>query len=353
MPVDSSIFSNQKTFADYQRAQEEFDLRKAESARQQQLVDAQLNKTKEIDIDKLGEMAFIKASQGVELTPTETAALNYIDSKQQTMMFNPVTGNMEQKPSLLQRAGVSYPAARQRQTTAQTDFRKAAPSAGKSAASSTHDYSASAAPASAVIAQNQINDWESEYRQQLAAASGNPRLQQQIKETYAKSRLEMNENQSKSATYADRMALDEAAFNNPELAKSYGSLGEKLLDFANPFGDQLNSSSYRRYNQAQKDFSTAKLRQESGAVISPTEFETDKAILYPQVGDTPEILAQKKATRESVAAGMRRSAGPAYRPPVIPNQSAAPPSVGKAKLAPDGNYYLPDPNRPGKYLMVK
>ena len=33
-------------------------------------------------------------------------------------------------------------------------------------------------------------------------------------------------------------------------------------------------------------------------------------------------------------------------------QGAAPPVQG-AKQAPDGNWYVPDPNRPGKYLMVR
>ncbi len=40
------------------------------------------------------------------------------------------------------------------------------------------------------------------------------------------------------------------------------------------------------------------------------------------------------------------------RPPGVPQQAAQPPMQG-ARQAPNGNWYLPDPNRPGKYLMVQ
>jgi hypothetical protein len=43
------------------------------------------------------------------------------------------------------------------------------------------------------------------------------------------------------------------------------------------------------------------------------------------------------------------AAGPLPRPPIGPG---TPPPIPGARLAPDGRHYLPDPRRPGKYLMV-
>jgi hypothetical protein len=45
----------------------------------------------------------------------------------------------------------------------------------------------------------------------------------------------------------------------------------------------------------------------------------------------------------------------AVRPaqPAAPRQGATPPPVKDAKQAPDGKWYVPDPNRPGKYLMIQ
>jgi hypothetical protein len=51
------------------------------------------------------------------------------------------------------------------------------------------------------------------------------------------------------------------------------------------------------------------------------------------------------------AAGPPPPPGPSPGPPGPPPPSPRPPIPG-ARLAPNGRYYLPDPNRPGKYLMV-
>jgi hypothetical protein len=58
--------------------------------------------------------------------------------------------------------------------------------------------------------------------------------------------------------------------------------------------------------------------------------------------------------------GARAQANAAARPPIQQNPQAgssgatpAPPSAADARRAPDGNYYVPDPNRPGKYLRMQ
>lgn len=95
MPVDANIFNNNKTFQDYQLQN-----------LQGQLVAAQAKKAMTPDLDELGQRAYLKAANGLPLDPSEQAALSYIDQKSQTFGFNPATGRLEQKPSLLQRIGM-------------------------------------------------------------------------------------------------------------------------------------------------------------------------------------------------------------------------------------------------------
>lgn len=97
---DLGVFTRYKGFNDFQEEQQKNSLAQA-------LAQAQIMKAMQPDADKLGEQAFLKAAQGQELTPQETAALKYLDAKSPTSAFNPVTGNMEVKPGLLDRAGLN------------------------------------------------------------------------------------------------------------------------------------------------------------------------------------------------------------------------------------------------------
>jgi hypothetical protein len=62
--------------------------------------------------------------------------------------------------------------------------------------------------------------------------------------------------------------------------------------------------------QAKLNFITANLRQESGAVIGESEFETEDKKYFPQIGDSPEVLAQKKRARQLAIKAMEVQAGP-------------------------------------------
>lgn len=56
--------------------------------------------------------------------------------------------------------------------------------------------------------------------------------------------------------------------------------------------------------QAQRDFINAVLRRESGAVISPSEFSNANKQYFPQPGDSPAVLKQKKANRQLAIDGL-------------------------------------------------
>lgn len=62
--------------------------------------------------------------------------------------------------------------------------------------------------------------------------------------------------------------------------------------------------------QARKNFVTAILRKESGASISPTEFENEEKKYFPQVGDSDAVVKQKQKARETAIKALELQAGP-------------------------------------------
>ncbi|CAB4146647.1 hypothetical protein UFOVP503_47 [uncultured Caudovirales phage] len=70
------------------------------------------------------------------------------------------------------------------------------------------------------------------------------------------------------------------------------------------------SPEQKRTLQARVNFITAVLRKESGASISPSEFETAEKIYFPKTGDSAAEIAQKQKTRKTVIEGMKVQAGP-------------------------------------------
>ncbi len=323
----SQTRTNLPSIGDFQRAQDEFEMKKL-------LAQAELKKAQYVDADKLGEQAFMKAAMGQPLTPQEQAAARLMDAKSGGIMFNPVTGSLQQKPRISDKIGLDGD-----NIDGQFPTQGGGRSAPPMPPTGQNPYAGAGNPAInqgygdiiPTISENDLgggtqppqeNQWDVEFRKQMEAAQGNPKLQQSLLEAYSKSKLEMNESQAKQASYADRYALAEKDLTDPNKIKAYNNPVQRglaaITPFSDTFGNYLNSDEYKSYSQAIGNATTAKLRQESGAVISPTEFNTDAKILYPQVGDSPEILAQKEANRKAVLNSLARGAGPAYQPPVIP-----------------------------------
>jgi hypothetical protein len=78
----------------------------------------------------------------------------------------------------------------------------------------------------------------------------------------------------------------------------------------------------KRYFQALQDFSRAKLRKESGAVIGKDEIAGDLATYFPLPGDDDATKQQKQSARNTALQGMISAAGPAW-------QMAQPPAGGR------------------------
>lgn len=73
---------------------------------------------------------------------------------------------------------------------------------------------------------------------------------------------------------------------------------------------------------AQRQFTEARLRKESGAAIPPHEFENDRKMYFPQAGDQKPVLEMKAKARQKLMQGFRRESGRAAAEaegtPVVP-----------------------------------
>lgn len=120
--------------------------------------------------------------------------------------------------------------------------------------------------------------------------------------------------QMESAGYAERMYEAENILNDLELegfdpttasaavAENLGAAGNYLLD------DQQQAM-----QQARNDWARAKLRDESGAVISEEEIVNEVRTYFPQPGDSKSTLNQKKLARRRATKGLARQSGGAYK----------------------------------------
>ncbi|MES2148584.1 MAG: hypothetical protein V4508_02215 [Pseudomonadota bacterium] len=128
----------------------------------------------------------------------------------------------------------------------------------------------------------------------------------------------LTESQGKASLFASRM--DKANQIMSQLnadGTNYPSALKGALESAPVFGSALGtvgnykaSESQQRLEQSQRDFVNAVLRQESGASISPSEFESAQKQYFPQRGDSPGTMAQKAANRATAIQGMALQSGP-------------------------------------------
>lgn len=115
----------------------------------------------------------------------------------------------------------------------------------------------------------------------------------------------LTDSQAKAALFGSRMQDAHATI---------AELAEKGVTTSNPGStagwgvgatvNAMSSADKQRLDQAKRDFVNAVLRRESGASISPTEFESADKQYFPQIGDSKEVKAQKARNREIAIRGM-------------------------------------------------
>lgn len=125
---------------------------------------------------------------------------------------------------------------------------------------------------------------------------------------------------ARSVTGSERQAL--AYFNRAKDASdtlAQGGLEERIAkqnSAAALWGQYApniaQSKDQQLYRQAQRAFTEARLRKESGAAIPQQEYESDAKIYFAQPGDSTETIAQKQRARQAVLDGLKFSSGKAY-----------------------------------------
>lgn len=185
MALDTNVFSKLRTFEDYARAEEEFQAKKQLQAATIQDMQAKAQAALVPDIGKLGEQAFVKAVQGMELTPQEAGALQLLDAKQQNVGFNPVTGTEIRKPSLLDRAGLQLPPQQPAVDFAPLPAPRRIPSSNTPMTPSDSEAIVDLYEGEGNIAPPADAGLDAE----LAKYANNPKMQQSIRETYEKNKI--------------------------------------------------------------------------------------------------------------------------------------------------------------------
>ena len=87
------------------------------------------------------------------------------------------------------------------------------------------------------------------------------------------------------------------------------NLKDRLSSSVPIVGNYMVSDDYQKFDQAKRDFVNAILRRESGAVISPQEFDNADKQYFPQPGDSEQVIAQKRANRGTAISGLRVGSG--------------------------------------------
>ena len=165
-------------------------------------------------------------------------------------------------------------------------------------------------------------------------------------EVVGQTSAKFTEGQSNAAAFANRMSaglmiFDELASGgyDPTNMQDYlaGNLPRSISGFA-------STAEGQRYMAAKTDFITAVLRKESGAAISVSEFEKEDRKYFPQPGEGPEVIEQKRRARRRALESMKAQSGPAYE--VLfgeAEETGIPPGSQFIKRVGSTSYYR-DPN---------
>lgn len=114
------------------------------------------------------------------------------------------------------------------------------------------------------------------------------------------SRAPLNDTQSKALQFGTRMQTAGELLDT--LAAAGTDMPGVLKRSADAVGlggaaNWTQSPEQQQVEQAQRDFINAVLRRESGAAIAESEFTNARSQYFPQIGDSPEAIAQKRNNR--------------------------------------------------------
>lgn len=156
-----------------------------------------------------------------------------------------------------------------------------------------------------------------------------------------------------NAGYADRISqANKIIDSNADTFAKMNYAQFKLAESKNMLANSLLTPAQRQVAQAMRNFITAKLRKESGAAISPTEFEDARLQYFPSLGDDPGTLDNKKALRDSVLNNLSMGSGGAYQSayqPIAPPSNEFSKALGQSGTSFGGTSIISSVGPDGKF----
>lgn len=120
----------------------------------------------------------------------------------------------------------------------------------------------------------------------------------------------LTEGQAKAYGFAQRMATANTLLDDLAI-QGTSKRGRFLEGLPGGIGNIAQTPEFQRFEQAKRNFMNAQLRDESGAVIGPSEFMSADLQYFPQPGQetNKELLAQMAENRRQVVEAMMIKAG--------------------------------------------
>lgn len=108
----------------------------------------------------------------------------------------------------------------------------------------------------------------------------------------------LTDTQAKALQFGSRMQEANQIFDTLEKDGKLFSTPGANNSITGGLVNQVNTAAGQQLDQAKRNFVNAVLRRESGAAIAPSEFDSADKQYFPQPGDGPEVVKQKRENRE-------------------------------------------------------
>ena len=114
----------------------------------------------------------------------------------------------------------------------------------------------------------------------------------------------MTDAQSKALLFGSRMQESNRILGSLAAEGTQTSIPGSRAPFVGGMVNAMSSDNRQMLDQAKRDFLSATLRRESGAVISDGEMANGDKQYFPQIGDSDKVIAQKARNRDLATRGI-------------------------------------------------
>jgi hypothetical protein len=167
----------------------------------------------------------------------------------------------------------------------------------------------------------------------------------------------MTEGERKASTLLKRLQFSEQQIKDVLKQTPDATKPEYLPTFIEGISETganlIRSEPRQQIETAQMDLLDAALTLGTGAAYTKEQLKGYSSSYFPKIGDSPKTIKDKEARLANIveAAKIAAGRGAALVPEVKAGNKPPTGAPPDAKQAKDGNWYSPDPKRPGKYLM--